>query len=166
MLSKTIEQRLNDQINLEAYSCNLYLAMSAWCFHKGYEGSAAFLKQHAMEEQHHMLKLFDYVNEVGSLAEIRGVEAPAFSPEGIDRLFGKIYEHEKFITQSINALVDQCLKEKDYSTFNFLQWYVSEQHEEERLFLSILDKIEIIGLDGRGLFMLDQEVGRLTAQRG
>ena len=80
-------------------------------------------------------------------------------------MFEKIYEHECHITQEINSLVDAALAEKDYSTFNFLQWYVAEQHEEERLFKSILDKIRIIGTEGRGLYHFDQQMSQLANAR-
>lgn len=87
---------------------------------------------------------------------------PPYEFGSIKDVFEKTFEHEKFITAKINALVEACLAEKDYSTFNFLQWYVAEQHEEEHLFRSILDMIEIIGLDGRGLFLVDKEIGKMS----
>lgn len=160
MLSKEMLNKLNTQIALEAYSANLYLAMSSWCKYKGLNGSALFLEKHSIEEQMHMKKLFDYVNETGALAIVSEVKKPPTEFNNIRDVFEQIFEHEEYITNSINELVDFAMQTKDYSTFNFLQWYVSEQHEEEALFKGILDKIEIIGLEGRGLFMIDKEIGQ------
>jgi ferritin len=139
--------------------------MSAWCDHKGLVGSAKFLRAHANEEMEHMHKIFDYIQDTGALAELGTIDKPELNAASLKEIFEQTYEHEKFITKQINELVDITLAEKDYSTFNFLQWYVAEQHEEEKLFKSILDKIEIIGLEGRGLFMIDREIGNLLFQK-
>lgn len=165
MLSTNLLHKLNTQVNLEFYSSNLYLQMSAWCDHKGLSGSAKFLRAHANEEMEHMHKIFDYIQDTGALAEIGAIAKPEMKLSDLRDVFEQTYEHEKFITKQINELVDITLAEKDYSTFNFLQWYVAEQHEEEKLFKSILDKIEIIGLEGRGLFMVDREIGNLLFQK-
>ena len=162
MLSNNLLKKLNTQVTLEFFSSNLYLQMSAWCDAKGLNGSAKFLRAHAAEEMEHMQKIFDYIQDTGSLAIIDAIEKPEHEFENLKDIFTITYNHEKMITGQINELVDIALSEKDYSTFNFLQWYVSEQHEEEKLFKSILDKIDIIGLDGRGLFMIDREIGNIT----
>jgi ferritin len=162
MLSENLLKKLNTQVNLEFFSSNFYLQLSAWCDHKGLTGSAKFLKAHANEEMEHMHKIFDYIQDTGALAELGTIKKPELNVSTLKDVFIGIYEHEKFITSRINELVDITLQEKDYSTFNFLQWYVAEQHEEEKLFKSILDKIDIIGLDGRGLFMVDREIGNLA----
>lgn len=162
MLTQQMVDKLNEQINLEFYSSNLYLQMSSWCENKGFEGSAAFLRQHAQEEMMHMQRLFNYVNETGAMAKLGAIAAPETEFDSLSAVFKATYEHELVVTQKINELVDVAFQQKDYSTFNFLQWYVSEQHEEEMLFKSILDKIEIIGMDGRGLFFIDQEIGKMA----
>lgn len=162
MLSNNLIEHLNHQINLEFYSANLYLQMSAWAAFKGLDGCAGFLRGHADEEMGHMQRLFTYVNETGALAKLGAIDAPPTEFESIARVFETIYQHECDITGQINQLVDAAFAEKDYSTFNFLQWYVAEQHEEERLFKSILDKIEIIGTDGRGLYHFDREIGQIA----
>ena len=167
MLTPSMIERLNHQINLEQFSSNLYMQMSAWCDHQGYTGSATFLREHATEELTHMYKLFDYVCETGALAVIAAVPAPPNSYASLGDVFKMIYEHEMKITAAINKLLSFALAEEDFSTFQFLQWYISEQHEEERLFKSILDKIAVIGLDGKGIYFLDKEIrkfaGRTTA---
>lgn len=162
MLNAKIVQKLNDQVNLEMYSSNIYLAMSAWCATKGFNGAANFLKEHSKEELSHAYKLFDYINETGASALIKSIAEPANDFESLKDVFQKTYEHELKVSKSILELVDFSLEEKNYATFNFLQWYVSEQHEEEKLFKEILDKIDIIGMDGRGLFMIDKEIGALS----
>jgi ferritin len=162
MLSETMVDKLNQQIQREIYSSNLYLQMSSWCYYKGLEGCAAFLRKHAEEELDHMQRLFSYVNETGAMAVLGEIEAPPSEFDSVENVFKKTLEHERFITEHINDLTDTALEEKDYSTFNFLQWYVAEQHEEERLFNTILDKIKIIGTEGRGIFHIDREVGRMA----
>lgn len=161
MLNEKMVQKLNEQVNLEMYSSNIYLAMSAWCATKGFNGAAAFLKEHSKEELSHAYKLFDYINETGANAIIKAIDAPSNEYESLKDVFQKTYEHELKVSKSIFELVDFAFEEKDYSTFNFLQWYVSEQHEEEKLFKEVLDKIDIIGMDGRGLYMIDREIGAL-----
>lgn len=165
MLSKAMVQKLNEHVTLEFYSSNLYLQMSAWADLKGLEGCTAFLRAHAQEEMMHMHKLFDYVNETGAMAIIGEIKAPPNKYGSVGELFQKVYEHECFITGEINKLVAAALKEQDFSTFNFLQWYVAEQHEEEYLFQQILDKIKIIGEQGSGVFFIDRAVAEMMRQK-
>lgn len=161
MLSKKIQKALNDQIAREANAANYYLAMASWCDVKGLKGSAAFMYRHAEGERTHMMKLFRYVNDAGGHAIAPEIEAAEKDFKNISVLFELVLKHERAITASINDVVDLCLSEKDFSTFNFLQWYVAEQHEEERLFTQILDMIRIAGLEGRGLFLIDKEISKL-----
>ncbi len=161
MLKEKILKNLNEQITAEHYASNLYLSMSSWCTAKGLDGAARFLNLHSREELEHMHRLINYVNETGSQAIIDAIPAPPNSFKDIRDIFEQTFKHEVHITNMINKLVELTLAEKDFSSFNFLQWYVAEQHEEEALFKGILDKIEVIGLDGRGLYMLDQEIAKL-----
>ena len=149
MLAKAMVENLNEQINLEFFSSNLYLQMSAWCEDKGFEGAAAFLRVHAAEEMQHMQRLFTYVSETGALPILGTIEAPKHEFASLGNVFRETYEHEQLITKKINELAHVAFSTQDYSTFNFLQWYVSEQHEEEKLFKGILDKIELVGEDGK-----------------
>lgn len=162
MLSKNMLDALNRQINLEFYSSNLYLQMSAWCEYQSLEGCAAFLQLHAVEEMAHMQRLFTYVNETGGLAILGQINAPPSEYESVVEVFKQTYEHEVLITTEINKLAKIAQDESDFSTFNFLQWYVAEQHEEEKTFKSITDKIEMIGLEGSGLFFIDKEVEKIS----
>lgn len=162
MLTDNMLKQLNKQVTLEFYSSNLYLQMSAWCEHKGLDGSARFLKAHAAEEMQHMQKIFGYILDTGGLPVLESIEKPEMEYENLKDIFTQTLDHEKMITKQINEIVDIAMNEKDYSTFNFLQWYVAEQHEEEKLFNSIIDKMNVIGIDGRGLFMIDREIGALS----
>ena len=164
MLNEKLYKKMNEQMMFEFYSANLYLAMSSWCAKEGFSGAAKFLYEHSKEEMEHMEKLFHYINETGSQAIVTAIDAPPSEYESVKELFEKVYKHEQFITQKIFALADLALELKDYATFSFLQWYTAEQHEEEALFKGILDKFEIIGMEGRGRFMIDREIGNLARQ--
>lgn len=161
MLKEAIRQKLNEQINLEFYSSNVYLQMSAWCSVHGYEGAANFLLRHADEEMMHMQKLFTYVNETSGMPLLGKIDAPKNDYKSLKEVFEIILEHEKFVTSKINELVEVTFENKDYSTFNFLQWYVAEQHEEEKLFTSIIDKFNLVGEDGRSLYYIDRDLATL-----
>lgn len=164
MLSQTIIDHLNKQINLEMYSSNLYLQMSSWCAYKGLDGCASFLSKHADEEALHMRRLIAYLHETGGLTVLGKIEAPPANFDSLEDVFEKTYKHEQLVTKSINQLVHLANTESDYATFQFLQWYVAEQHQEEFLFKTILDKIGIIGTKGQGVFFIDREVGQLATK--
>jgi ferritin len=165
MLSTSMMEQLNNQINLELSSSMLYLQMSAWCDNHRYEGCAKFMRAHAHEEMNHMHRLFKYLSDTGAMPTLKTIEAPIVKAETLKGVFEQTIEHEKFITNQINQLVDFALTQKDYSTFNFLQWYVAEQHEEERLFSSILDKISLVGESGKSLYIIDNELGKDNAEQ-
>jgi len=157
--------QLNKQINLELYSSHLYLQMSSWCAHKSLDGCARFMSQHAEEEAGHMHRLIAYMHETGALAIVGAMKAPPTHFDSLMVMFKEIYEHEKFITSQINELVHIATTEPDYSSLQFLQWYVAEQHQEEFLFQSILDRIELIGTEGQGIFFIDREVGDMAIEK-
>lgn len=161
MLNQIITNKLNDQINLEFYSSNVYLQMSAWCSKHGYEGAATFLLRHADEELEHMQKLFNYVSETSGMPILGKIDAPKHDYSSLREVFEITLEHEKLVTSKINELVEVTFESKDYSTFNFLQWYVAEQHEEEKLFSEIIDRFNLVGEDGKGLFFIDRELATL-----
>ena len=162
MLSEKIAKALNAQIVAENYASHYYLSMASWCDNTGLRGSAAFLYSHADQEREHMMKLFHYVNDAGGHAQVSSVQKPPVTYKSLQNVFQLVLKHEQQVTKQINHLADLCLAASDHSTFNFLQWYVAEQHEEERLFTSILDLIKITGLEGRGLFLVDKEIGGMA----
>lgn len=164
MMNKRIEAALNDQIEKESSSSQFYLAMASWAENNGLNGTSKFMYQHADEERFHMLKLIKFVNERGGIARIPAVPQPPVSFDSIEHVFELLLEHELIVTSSINEVVDVCLQEKDYSTHNFMQWYVSEQLEEEALARGILDKLRLIGGDKGGLYLFDRDLETVTAQ--
>lgn len=163
MLTPDMISRLNDQLNLEFYSANLYLQMSAWCADKGYEGAASFLKTHSREEMDHMQRLFDYLSDTGALPVLGSIDAPPVTFESLSDVFTRTYQHEQLITGKINELAHAAMTTQDYSTFNFLQWYVAEQHEEEKTFKNVLDKLGMLENSSNGAFLLDKDLGRMNS---
>lgn len=164
MLDSEMVKQLNQQINLEFYSSNLYLQMSAWCEDRSFDGAALFLRKHANEEMDHMKRLFTYVSETGGLPTIGAIAAPPHQFKSLRDVFEQILEHECLITKQINELAHLAFTSHDYSTFNFLQWYVAEQHEEEKLFKGIIDKLDLIGEDGPAMYMFDKDFASLAEQ--
>jgi ferritin len=162
MVSKKVEAALNQQIELEASSSQYYLAMASWADTQGLEGVAAFLYTHADEERLHMLKLIKYVNERGGQALIPALKAQPQKFKSVQFVFEEVLKHEVLVSTEINNCVEVCLKEKDYTTHNFLQWYVSEQIEEEAMARKILDKLKFIGGDKSGLYFFDRDLGGIA----
>ena len=163
MVSKKIEQLLNRQIELEFESSQYYLSMASWAEKNGFGGTSVFLFTHADEERMHALKLLHFINDRGGHGLVPDLKAPQKDFKGVQEIFEKILKHEQGVTKEINGLVDACLKEKDYTTHNFLQWYVSEQIEEERLAQTILDKLALIGSDKGGLYLFDRDMAAMAA---
>ena len=132
--------------------------MASWAENQGFPGIADFLYSHSDEERLHMMKLVRYINERGGSAIIPTLKKPEINYSGITELFEDLLKHEINVTLSINEVVHDCLQEKDYSTHNFMQWYVAEQLEEEALAHDILDKLKLIGGNAGGLYMFDRDV--------
>jgi ferritin len=162
MISSKIEEALNRQIDLEGFSSMYYLSMASWCELKGYNGIAQFLYHHSDEERTHMLKLFRYINDRGGHALVPGLESPPKDFQSIQGIFEIVHSHEVKVSNEINALVELCIQEKDYTTHNFLQWYVTEQIEEESLARNVLDKLKLIGEDKGGMYLFDRDLGNMT----
>lgn len=162
MLTADMTAKLNDQLNLEFFSANLYLQMSAWCADKGFEGAAAFMREHSVEEMQHMQRLFNYLSDTGAMPVLGSIAAPPVTFNSLNEVLEQAYEHEKLITRKINELAHVAMTTQDYSTFNFLQWYVSEQHEEEKLFKSVLDKLALVGTGGQGMFFVDKDLMKMS----
>ena len=163
MISKKVEKAINEQIKKEEYSSRLYLAMASWCQANGFPGAAAFLYKHADEERMHQLKFVHYLNDRHGYAVLEPIEQPPFKFKTLLDIFKDILKHEEFITASINELYHLSTTEKDYTTANFLQWFITEQLEEENLVNGILDKINLAGNDKSGLFLIDKELGGMAA---
>lgn len=163
MLSKKVETALNKQIEIEAQSSQYYLAMASWAEVNGLAGTANFLYTHSDEERMHMLKLVKYVNERGGHALIPALTEPPAKFKNVHAIFESLLKHEIFVSNEINKLVHICLGEKDYSTHNFMQWYVAEQIEEESLARQIMDKLRLIGNDSGGMYIFDRDIQNFAA---
>lgn len=160
-----MEDALNKQAQMEGQASQIYLAMASWAEVQGFDGITQFLYAHADEERMHMLKLMKFINERGGHATVNTLEEPTANYDSFKTVFQSVYDHEVLVSNSINELVDISLQEKDYATHNFLQWYVSEQIEEESLARTILDKINLIGDDKGGLYLFDNDVKQLVGQQ-
>ena len=163
MLSKRVEKALNEQIAKEAYASNSYLAMASWCERKALRGCTGFFYTQSEEERQHMLKLIKYVNDSAGEAVIPALAQPKENYDSVKDLFEISLKQERDVTASINNLVELAFSVKDHASYNFLQWYVSEQHEEESLFKTILDLIHLAGKDNQSLLLLDMEIGKMHA---
>ena len=157
MISKRLEEELNKQINAEMYSAYLYLSMSAYLAKENLNGFSHWMKLQFEEEQAHAMKFFQYILNRGGNVKLEKIEQPKLNWNGIIDVFENIYKHEQHITNLINNLVDVAYQEKDHATVALLQWYVSEQVEEESTVSDLLDQLRIIEGKGPGLFMLDRE---------
>ena len=164
MLSKEIEKALNEQIGHEAYASHYYLSMASWSEKKGLHGCAGFLYKQSEEEREHMMKLIRYVNAAGGHAKVPPVKEPPYEYKSLAEIFELTLQHEIRVTGLINRLVELCFNAKDYSSFHFLQWFVAEQHEEEKLFTSVRDLVKITGTDDRGIYFIDREIGKLRGE--
>jgi ferritin len=164
MISKTVEQALNNQILLEAASSQFYLAMASWSEGSGLNGTSEFFYRQSDEERMHMLKLVRYINERGGTAIIPATNQPKSDYKDIIQVFQAFLKHEINVTEKINDLVGICLDERDYTTQNFMQWYVSEQIEEEATARGIIDKLNLIGNDKGGLYLFDRDIAGLVGE--
>ena len=160
MISKKMESALNDQINAEMYSSYLYLAMSAYFQSINLSGFANWMKIQAQEEMVHAIKFYDFINERGGRVSLQSIEAPPEDWKSPLDVFDATLAHEQKVTSLINSLVDIAMEERDHATNIFLQWFVSEQVEEEDTANEILQKIKLMADAPGGMFMLDNEMGQ------
>lgn len=159
MLSKSMQEALNNQVRLEAASSQAYLAMASWSeIQPGLDGVAEYFFLQSEEERVHMLKLMRFINERGGYALVPTLQQPIVTFKSLKSMFEEFLQHEINVSNSINELVDLALREKDYATHNFLQWYVSEQIEEEKNARILNDKLEMIGGDKSGLYLFDRDI--------
>jgi len=159
MLSERMLKALNEQITKELFSAYFYLGIAAYFKRIGFEGFATWMEAQAEEEFGHAIRIYDYVFERGGAVELEKIERPKQEFESPLKAFEAVYLHEVGVTESIYKLVDIAEEEKDRATYQFLQWFVEEQVEEEATTKAIVDKLRIIGDNPHGLFMLDRELG-------
>jgi len=160
MLSKTMEKALNEQINAEFYSSYMYLSMSTWFNSAGLPGVAQWMQAQTQEECFHGMKFFRYVTERGGRVALKAIKQPPTDWKSTLHVFQDVLSHEQKVTGLINNLVNLALDERDHATNIFLQWFVSEQVEEEANVGAVLDKLKLIGKDATALFTLDAALGQ------
>ena len=162
MLSKKMEDALIEHINKEMHSGYLYMSMSAHSSSIGLKGFATWFMVQYHEEIFHAMKIYEYVNSRGGKVLLTEIEAPPESYESPLDMFEKTLAHEQTMTSNINELMELSITEKDHATQIFLQWFVSEQVEEEDNDNNIIARLKLIGKDPNGLFMIDKELGART----
>lgn len=163
MLNSKIQDAFNQQINAEFFSAYLYLSMSAWLESQGLKGLAHWMRMQAQEENLHMTKFIDFVHDCGGRVLLTAVDGPQTEWNSPLDVFEHVCQHERQVTGLINNLVDRALSEKDHAANNFLQWFVTEQVEEEATAGEIRDKLKLAGDNGAVLYMIDQELGQRAA---
>ena len=160
-LSPTLTEALNAQMTKEAHASQLYLSYAAWADNLGYQGVANFLFRHAQEERNHMMKILEYILKRGAEVKITEIPAPPPNPTNMQNCFEKVFEHEVDNTKAVYKLVKMSFTEEDWATWNFMQWFVKEQTEEETLALDLLDKIKIAGgaaLENNSMYEFDRDL--------
>lgn len=160
-LSKTICKALNDQMTKEAHAAQIYLSYASWAASEGYDGIANFLFRHANEERNHMMKILEYILERGAKVLVTGIPAPPENPKNVQECFEKVFQHEVDNTTAIYSIVKMSFDESDWATWNFMQWFVKEQTEEETMVMNMLDKLKIAGgtkASEQVLYALDRDI--------
>ena len=160
-LSPTLAAALNDQMTKEAHASQIYLSYAAWADNLGYGGVANFLFRHAQEERNHMMKILEYILKRGAEVKITAIPAPPPNPANMQNCFEKVFEHEVDNTKAVYKLVKLSFTEEDWATWNFMQWFVKEQIEEETLAMKLLDKMKVAGgekIGNNALYSLDKDL--------
>lgn len=164
-LSKTISAALNAQMTKEAHASQIYLSYAAWADWQGFNGVANFLFRHAQEERNHMMKILEYILKRGAEVEVTAIPAPSENPKSLNNCFEKIFAHEVDNTKTVYKLVKISKEEEDWATWNFMQWFVKEQVEEETLAMNLLDKMKIAGgekMSSNALYSFDRDMEKTS----
>src|ERR1700759_4785710 len=162
-LSKTLADALNAQMTNEAHNAQIYLAYGSWATDKGYDGIANFLFRHANEERNHMMKILEYILKRGAKVVVSAIPDPGPDPVSVNDCFEKVFKSEVENTGNIYDIVNMSMSEKDWATWNFMQWFVKEQTEEETLALDLLSKIKVAGGEtapNEALYTLDADLAK------
>lgn len=160
MFSKKMQDAFNSQIQAEMASAYLYLGMAAYCEEKNLKGFGHWLRVQYNEEVGHAMKMFDFVLERGGQVALQAIEAPPAEFGGPAEVFAKVLAHEQHVTARITSLYETAVAEKDYASQVFLQWFITEQVEEEASASEIIEKMKIAGDKGSALMWIDKELGK------
>jgi ferritin len=163
MLGKKLEDVINEQINKELYSGYLYLSMAAYCEAENLPGFANWMRTQAHEEVGHAMRFFDYVNARGGRVVLKAIEMPTPVWKSPLEMFEQVLEHERKVTGMINRLYELALIEKDYAAQVELQWFITEQVEEEQNAGQVVEQLTRVGDQPMGLLMLDRQLGEREA---
>ena len=164
MITKTMQDAINEQINKEFYSSYLYLSMAAFFESKNLPGFAKWMQLQADEEREHGMKLYEHLLERGGQVSLKAIVAPAVEWKSNLAVFKEVQTHEEAVTASINALYELALKEKDYPAQVLLHWFINEQVEEEKNAAEIVQQLELIDAHGTAVLMLDHRLGKRGAE--
>ncbi len=163
MISATIQDALNDQLNKEMFSSYLYLSMAAYFEKMNLSGMSNWMRLQSIEEHEHGMKFYDFIIKVGGVVKLKAIKEPQADWESPQKVFDDALHHEQFISESINKLTDLAIHESDHATKTFLHWFVEEQVEEEATVQQIVDNFKLLGNDKSGLFLMDRELGARSA---
>ncbi len=158
MISKNLQKAIVEQLNKEFHSAYIYLGMSAYCSKEGFNGAASWFLIQYQEEVAHGMKMFKYLEDQGAAITLPAIESVKVEYKSLLDVFKKSLAHEQYMTKNLNNLSDMAMKEKDHATYNLLQWYVTEQVEEEATVGEIIDHIKLVGDNGYGLYTIDKEL--------
>ena len=158
-MNKKINEALNEQLNREYFASYLYFAMASFFEEQGYGGFAKWMEAQSKEEHDHMMRIYRYILDRSGTIDLQDIKAPKFKGKDTLHVIETALKHEKKVSDFINSLMDLAVKEHDYATQNFLQWFIAEQVEEEALFSKIEQKLGLVGDNKAGLYMLDREIG-------
>ena len=164
MISKKMKDALNAQINAELYSAYLYLAMEAWFQSVNFQGFAKWMRVQTREEMSHAMKIYDFITDRGGRVTLDAIAGPGGEWKSPLAVFEAAYKHEQKVTALINGLVELAEKEKDHATGVFLQWFVTEQVEEEKNASEIVAKLQILKDSAGSMYMLDKELGKRKSE--
>lgn len=166
-LAAAMGKALNKQMTTEAYQAQVYLSYASWAEVNSYAGIASFLYKHMEEERDHMFKFLKYINNRGGKAKIEAIKAPPADPKNIEDCLQKALKHEIENSKAIDKIVNMAYKEKDWATFNFGQWFVKEQIEEETLINDLIDKFTLASKekdDNTNLYELDKDLAKASQE--
>jgi ferritin len=163
-LSQKMQDAINDQINMEFMSSYTYLSMAAWCERASFLGSAAWMRHQSQEEKDHAMKLYEFLADRSATIVLKPIPAPPVEFDSLQAMFRQALQNEEQVSDAINRLYELALNEKAYATAAELQWFLTEQVEEEKTARTILKKLELIGTDGPALLDLDRELGQRPAE--
>lgn len=163
-MNESIQKLLNEQVKYEASASMQYLSMASWADANGYNGVAEFFYAQSEEERLHMTKLVKFINERSGNVIVPALDKPKSDFNSLNELFETFLKSEVFVTEQINHIIFECLQQKDYNVHNFMQWYVTEQLEEEAVARTLLDKLNIIGDDKSGHYLFDRDIQAIAAE--